>query len=509
MSNTTTIRRIVAPTAAILVAAATLGTGALAANAADAAPTANASITLTAASGDLVGHTFDVYRIGSYTNYGNWNNDQDGKIDSADVVNADTAAANWLKAAGVKADAAAGHDEAGTIASGNAQAAHDAAAALAAVKDKPQAVQAGVAVAPDAKDKTTLTINGLEEGYYLIVDSNGLPLLVGTKIDGKDLDTQALGVAVVKSTSVSVTKSGAGDSTIGATVSYTVNFKVPDKNANPSKLSYEDVATDLTVNPDSIRVKVGDGEAAAPAKGTVTMKDGNAGFTYVADGLLADANYGKTVTITYTATVTGKDPSNTGTVHAVLDGKDHTGTTPEGPVTLANFDFTIHKTNNDGKVALQNAGFVIKAADGKYMRFDQGKWAKIDAKDDQAAVAAGAEARTDSDGFLGFEGLGDGTYTVTETTVPDGYIKTPAQFTITIDNKAHTGTVKGTGANNGLTPNATIKDGGQVEVHNLNSITQLPQTGAAGVYVLAGTAAILALAGGATYALKRRQQTAA
>ncbi|OXN00284.1 SpaA isopeptide-forming pilin-related protein [Bifidobacterium vansinderenii] len=509
MSNN--LRRIVAPTVAAFVAAAALGTGVLSANAADGgqAAAANATITLSAASGDLVGHTFDVYRVGSYTNYGNWNNDADGKIDSTDVVNANQAATDWLKAAGIKADQATGHDEAGTIAAGNAQAARSAAAALAAVKNKPQAVKSGIAVAADAKDKTTLTIGGLEEGYYLVVDSDGLPLLVGTKIGGHDLDTQTLGVAVVKSTILSVSKDGAGDSTIGATVSYTVSFKVPDKNSNPKSLSYEDVATNLSVNQDSIKVKVGDGAAAAPAQGTLTMKDANAGFTYNATGLLTDANYGKQVTITYTAVVLGEDPSNTGTVHANLDGTDHTGTTPEGPVTLANFDFKIHKTNNDGTVALKNAGFTIKASDGKYMKFAQGKWTKVDAKDDQAAVAAGAETKTNDQGFLSFAGLGDGTYTVTESTVPDGYLKTPAQFTIKIDNKAHTGVVTGTGANNGLTPNVTIKDGGQVEVHNLNSITQLPQTGAAGVYVLAGTAALLALAGGATYALKRKQQPAA
>ena len=53
----------------------------------------------------------------------------------------------------------------------------------------------------------------------------------------------------------------------------------------------------------------------------------------------------------------------------------------------------------------------------------------------------GAERLTDAQGHLAFDGLGDGTYTVEESTVPSGYLPTPAAFTITIKN-GKTATVK-------------------------------------------------------------------
>ena len=61
----------------------------------------------------------------------------------------------------------------------------------------------------------SLTLNVPGEGLYLVVDSDGLPIIVGTKINGKDLEKQALGTAAIKSTSISVDKEGSGDTTIG------------------------------------------------------------------------------------------------------------------------------------------------------------------------------------------------------------------------------------------------------------------------------------------------------
>lgn len=141
----------------------------------------------------------------------------------------------WLKAALTKAglgvDSAKGLDEAGTLAA-TTQAAKlsTVANALADAANKPGAV-----VADKTSNTGSLTLNVPGEGLYLVVDSDGLPIIVGTKINGKDLEKQALGTAVIKSTSISVDKEGSGDTTIGKTVSYTATFKIPQKNANPTK----------------------------------------------------------------------------------------------------------------------------------------------------------------------------------------------------------------------------------------------------------------------------------
>lgn len=249
-------RRLLAVLPAGACAAAMLlaGLGSTAAFAANAG-----TITLTAPAGEtLANHSFSAYKIGDYSGYADAN--ANGKIDGTNVTNAAGAQA-WLKAALTKAglgvDSAKGLDEAGTLAA-TTQAAKlsTVANALADAANKPGAV-----VADKTSNTGSLTLNVPGEGLYLVVDSDGLPIIVGTKINGKDLEKQALGTAVIKSTSISVDKEGSGDTTIGKTVSYTATFKIPQKNANPTKLSYTDQPTNLAIVRNSLKIKV-DNQAA-------------------------------------------------------------------------------------------------------------------------------------------------------------------------------------------------------------------------------------------------------
>lgn len=457
------------------------------------------TITLTAPADEtLANHTFSAYKIGDYSGYADAN--ANGKIDSTNVTNAAGTQA-WLKAAlakaGLSVDTAKGLDEAGTLAA-TTQAAKlsTVANALADAANKPGAVVTG-----QTSNTGSLTLNVPGEGLYLVVDSDGLPIIVGTQINGKDLEHQALGTAVIKSTSISVDKEGSGDTTIGKTVHYTATFKIPQKSANPTKLSYTDQPTNLTIVRNSLKIKVGDQAAVAVPSNAITWNH-DGGFTLTGDSYLSDATYGKTVVISYDATVTGKDPHNTGTVKATLDGKDKTAA---DEVTLANFDFDLAKVKADGRTAVKDAGFVIKNQAGKYMKLDaaSGKWSDMDVKDAAAAKAAGAERLTDAQGHLAFDGLGDGTYTVEESTVPSGYLPTPASFTVTIANGR--ASVKGTGLNAGLTGgNANLAEDGAVTVKNLDSISQLAQTGAAGVTITVAMAGLLALGAGGAWTLRRR-----
>lgn len=247
--------------------AAMMPAAALAAPATDAAAastTAGATITLQGADGaSLAGHTFDVYRIGTYT-------DQvlDGTRISSLGVRGDTASNAWAAdAIGIAnaydpstADDIAkvyGYDDAGNIANikmdSQARQLRNISKALAQSSRRPAAIQGGANL---TTTQSTLTVNVPAEGLYYITDSAGNPIMVGTKSgnanimknDAKDPQWRTLGTAVVKSKSVRVDKKvqvqrngatvgkdgTASDPvgvTVGDTVTNTVEVTVPNKQA--------------------------------------------------------------------------------------------------------------------------------------------------------------------------------------------------------------------------------------------------------------------------------------
>lgn len=179
---------------------------------------AGATITLQGADGaSLAGHTFDVYRIGTYT-------DQilNGTRISSLGVRGDTASNAWAADAIGIANAydpstaddigkVYGYDDAGNIANikmdSQARQLRNISKALSQSSKKPAAIQGGANL---TTTRSTLTINVPAEGLYYITDSAGNPIMIGTKSgnanimknDAKDPQWRTLGTAVVKSKSV-------------------------------------------------------------------------------------------------------------------------------------------------------------------------------------------------------------------------------------------------------------------------------------------------------------------
>lgn len=247
--------------------AVALPAAALAAPATDAAAastTAGTTITLQGADGaSLAGHTFDVYRIGTYT-------DQilNGTRISSLGVRGDTASNAWAADAIGIANAydpstaddigkVYGYDDAGNIANikmdSQTRQLRNISKALAQSSRRPAAIQGGANL---TTTQSTLTINVPSEGLYYITDSAGNPIMVGTKSgnanimknDAKDPQWRTLGVAVVKAKSVrvdkkvqvqrngaTVGKDGTTNDpvgvTVGDTVTNTVEVTVPNKQA--------------------------------------------------------------------------------------------------------------------------------------------------------------------------------------------------------------------------------------------------------------------------------------
>lgn len=261
MKDNQTTRRMPMIVTAMACATASMLAGLALAPSAMAADT---TITLQGADGaSLAGHTFDVYRIGTYT-------DQilNGTRISSLGVRGDTASNAWAAdAIGIAnaydpstADDIAkvyGYDDAGNIANikmdSQARQLRNISKALAQSSRRPAAIQGGANL---TTTQSTLTINVPSEGLYYITDSAGNPIMVGTKSgnanimknDAKDPQWRTLGTAVVKSKSMRVDKKvqvqrngatvgkdgTASDPvgvTVGDTVTNTVEVTVPNKQA--------------------------------------------------------------------------------------------------------------------------------------------------------------------------------------------------------------------------------------------------------------------------------------
>lgn len=426
--------------------AAMLPAAALAAPATDAAAastTAGATITLQGADGaSLAGHTFDVYRIGTYT-------DQilNGTRISSLGVRGDTASNAWAAdAIGIAnaydpstADDIAkvyGYDDAGNIANikmdSQARQLRNISKALAQSSRRPAAIQGGANL---TTTQSTLTINVPSEGLYYITDSEGNPIMVGTKSgnanimknDAKDPQWRTLGTAVVKSKSMRVDKKvqvqrngatvgkdgTASDPvgvTVGDTVTNTVEVTVPNKQAASAvkfKLIDQPKGQTYVKGSLSVRLKnapqtditadaiVYDGTTQNNAKsipGDPTLKTADnkpadpdlaipAGGWGIDGRNLLDKYSNRTIVITYRMTVdkaSVTDPANN-TIHTYgtfTDGIHFTTITDQDKADIKAYDFTLRKVDaGNVNTLLDGAQFQIQR-NGKWMNLDQntGKW---------------------------------------------------------------------------------------------------------------------------------------
>ena len=516
----------------------------LAASLAAPAQAAQTGITLnapTGASGTLAGHSFTAYRIGGYADVVTAN----GRVSSFDVANADQGATKaWLAAALKKAGLTvkAGCDEAGTIA-GTTDAAtlRRVADALAAAASKPAATVADVA------GSSTLghTVLNVPDGYYLVTDTNRdtLPMIVGTKIDGRDLSTGTLGQLAVKTRTFTLdktlvhadgTESKTGSVRVGGTATYHIAFTMPYMVGADASVRIVDRMTGqtfkdmvgATLDGRDVKDQVGvvkapaAGPAAIPAKSpglpATTLPAGSVGFNL--DRLATAANGGKRVVITVRTTITSAADNHhveapTGHV-AWKDLSTGTVYTPDPPTSRADVytgDLKVTKTSTADRTArIPDAGFKIRdKGTGKWLSWSASGWSDAadqahatefhtgDADHDGKVTAAEASASTKGDAT--FPGLSSGTYEIRETTAPEGFVKSNLglpSLTATLD--AEKGTVTYQGAD---LPNLTTVEGGRAVVADMTSLTQLPTTG--GVWGVITAVSVMAAFAGLAFGVRR------
>lgn len=322
--------------------------------------TATASITLNAAEGNtLTGHTFDFYRLGSY---GDITANGDTDVKSLTVSKIDDASDKWIAAANGKAGITdlQGFDAAGDLAhvgkdgepTGTVQGQLREAAKQLAASASASKIQA-VKTVPGTG--STMTVSDLPNGLYLIVDSDGVPMIVGTPVQGtKTLNGVTLGTLTVKSKTTTIDKkvsrdrlnkgtfidSKAGDTedsasfTVGETVDFKYVFTLPNMQA-ATQTVVKDTMSGLTLAGDPAFAI--DGKTVTP---TVAKGENGDGFTATFDQAFIKANSAKQVTVTYKATVANAkraaQASNTAAISTTFyDGTAASKTTVDSNTTTS------------------------------------------------------------------------------------------------------------------------------------------------------------------------------
>ena len=327
----------------------------------------------------------------------------------------------------------------------------------------------------------TLTITGLKYGYYYITTTTGSVVTVDSTNPNADVEDKNTipgppDKKIVDGDDFIGSLDEAGQNAL-AQVGSTVYFEVTiTKVKGATNYVFHDVMdAGLQYNNDVAVTPAAVVDNTTTASGdTVTVSFKNDELAKLADGT--------DITITYSATVTSDalttDPANN---TATLDyGDGHT--TEMDQVSVYNAKFTVTKQDGEGE-ALEGAGFVVANADGKYYKLTNGVVSWVDSIDDAT------EYTSDEDGAVtAFTGLADGTYTLIEKTVPDGYNKA-ADSTFTIDEGDYT-------ADN-LEQETTVVN---------NSGTELPSTGGIGTTIFYILGSLLVVGCGIVLISRKRMQ---
>ncbi|MCC8128382.1 MAG: isopeptide-forming domain-containing fimbrial protein [Clostridiales bacterium] len=208
----------------------------------------------------------------------------------------------------------------------------------------------------------------------------------------------------------------------------------------------------LTLNADSITVKLGDNTLDA---GYYTITSDEHSFQVAVDlvalynaDLITESDLGVTdITVTYSATVGSTTGELVNTAYVTYpDGQSATAS-----ATVVTYGVKLFKYDQDTNAGLSGATFELKDSDGNVV----------------ATLTSG------EDGYASYNGLADGTYTLTETSAPDGYVMSDKSLTITMATDATDYVVNVTFAN-----------------------VQVPSTGGSGttMYTIAGTAILITAA---------------
>ena len=346
---------------------------------------------------------------------------------------------------------------------------------------------------------STGTFDSLPLGYYLVDSSAGS--LCGLDTTAKEVTIEEKNGVPSVDKKVSNTQNGTYGTSNNASIGDTVYFQTIIT-AQPGAQNYvlHDKMTDgLTFN-NKVEVKKGESPVATSYY-TLKTSDFNDDCTFeivFGQTFCDDLQKDEKITVTYSATLNENAViGSTGNVNETKLGYGDSKETTEDKTHTFTYDIPVFKytMKENVKTELEHAKFTLSLNENgsNPIKFKESNVKNKYIKDETGTVT---EVESPQDGKLTFEGLGAGTYYLTETKQPDGYNKLAKSVKVEIDAN---GAIKVDGKSIVKTEGAERL----VEVEN-KSGTVLPSTGGAGttmIYLIGGA---LVLGSGVVLATKRR-----
>lgn len=391
-------------------------------------------------------------------------------------------------------------------------------------------------VSSNATDgKYTATFTGLDYGYYVVAvpgatvaDTNSqYAALVRVHSTSVNAEIKGALPTVDKKVQVNGTSKDATDAKIGDTLKFTLTSTIPDMSAYSTyTFNFKDTLSKGLTFEQVDSVKVGDTTLTKGTDYTVTTSTVSDSTLLTVTMLNFKAkqqtNAGKTITVTYTATlnkdavVGGHGNTNSATIqYSNNPSTGGTGESEPSKVRVFTYGFTVDKYTGDNYTAeavrLPGAKFTLAPKDGDPMSFVQVNAGSATANAVYRVATAGETGTTTittpENGKVDFQGLKNGEYTLTETEAPAGYNKLASAIGVKVE-----------GQNDGTdTTNATVhitynNDNGSnydktaskgvIPVRNKSGVV-LPGTGGMGTIAFT-VIGVLVIALGVAWTLKRK-----
>lgn len=386
-------------------------------------------------------------------------------------------------------------------------------------------------------NKYTATFTGLDYGYYVVaVPGATLANASGqyatlVSVDRTNVTANIKGdlPTVDKKVQVGGTGKDATDAKIGDTLTFTLTSTIPDMSAYDTyTFNFKDTLSKGLTFERVTSVTV-DGVAAPLTVGTdytVTTPTAPDNTLTVAMNDFKNkqqANAGKKITVTYTATlnenavVGGAGNTNSAKIQYSNDPSTNgTGESEPSKVRVFTYGFTVDKYTGDkydnAATRLAGAEFTLALKNGTAISFVQVAAGSETANAVYRVAKAGETGTTTTittpaNGKVVFQGLENGEYTLTETKAPAGYNKLASAIGVKVEGQNNgTDTTDATVVikydnNNGSNYNQTASNG-VIPVQNKSGAI-LPGTGGMGTIAFT-VIGVLVIALGVAWTLKRK-----